>query len=461
MTPTLDLATVQRRPARLEPDADRLPDAEGFSAALEMPVREKEDPAIGVEAEAAPAPLTLTLARRATLAEAALRGATPANADAIGEDDLPAVDEAAGPDDPPAPQAEGAPDSPPVILETADPAPPAVAIVPGKPAPVMSPGPAVATPAPPAQPSPAGPVAAATEETPAGTTAPPPAPVKPASASPAPETRPAAPPAPVQPLVRPAEARPAPSPPQPASVLAGLFGGSTASIVQDTDLGGGDDRQPRERFSRNDGSGRPPRPAPVAERVLPDARPAIQTPAGMAATVAVTTQPASAALATAPALGAAIAADPAWQAYFRELPGQQPAQPLKSLSIRLNPAELGMVTASLVLDGDAARVEIRTETAAAQRRLAADSDAIVRALRSAGIEVASVTIQHQPAAEARQGVAADASGGGFQAAQHEEGGETRRGRTSSGDAAFTSDGEHAFAGTGDGDRGDAGGDRYI
>ncbi|MET2830485.1 flagellar hook-length control protein FliK [Mesorhizobium shangrilense] len=62
------------------------------------------------------------------------------------------------------------------------------------------------------------------------------------------------------------------------------------------------------------------------------------------------------------------------------------------LKIELHPAELGMVTASLRLSGEQLSIELKPQTQEAYRRLASDSEAIVKSLRGLGFEVDKVTI---------------------------------------------------------------------
>lgn len=68
------------------------------------------------------------------------------------------------------------------------------------------------------------------------------------------------------------------------------------------------------------------------------------------------------------------------------------AVPTHILKIELHPAELGMVTASLRLAGEQLSIELKPETHEAYRRLATDSDAIVKSLRGLGFDVDKVTI---------------------------------------------------------------------
>ena len=66
--------------------------------------------------------------------------------------------------------------------------------------------------------------------------------------------------------------------------------------------------------------------------------------------------------------------------------------PTHSLKLQLHPAELGMVTASLRLSGGQLAVELQVDNAEAYHRLAADGDAIVKALQGLGYEIDRVTV---------------------------------------------------------------------
>lgn len=89
---------------------------------------------------------------------------------------------------------------------------------------------------------------------------------------------------------------------------------------------------------------------------------------------------------------AALGADPVWASYFRELPTAAP-QPVKSLRIQLNPAELGAVTAHLKASGEAVTVELEVETTDARDHLSSDADSIVKSLKAVGVDVDKVTVK--------------------------------------------------------------------
>ncbi|MBZ9818615.1 flagellar hook-length control protein FliK [Mesorhizobium sp. CA4] len=86
------------------------------------------------------------------------------------------------------------------------------------------------------------------------------------------------------------------------------------------------------------------------------------------------------------------------------------AVPTHVLKIELHPSELGSVTASLRLSGEQLSIEMKPETHEAYRRLTADSDAIVKSMRSLGFDIDKVTIL-QPSIAAHAAGRADASGG--------------------------------------------------
>lgn len=112
---------------------------------------------------------------------------------------------------------------------------------------------------------------------------------------------------------------------------------------------------------------------------------------------------------------AAIEADPAWRAAAAEMASStivrtpNSTQGVNTLRIQLNPAELGMVTARLTATGSQLSIEIQVESNDARQRLVNDSDAIVKALRSVGLEVDRITIQQS--ATPSTGAGQQAAGG--------------------------------------------------
>ncbi|MDN2567248.1 flagellar hook-length control protein FliK, partial [Aquibium sp. A9E412] len=138
--------------------------------------------------------------------------------------------------------------------------------------------------------------------------------------------------------------------------------------------------------------------------------------------------PAQAALAgaspSAQAVAGAMASDPGWRAALAQ--SGQPAgrtPGVQALHIQLHPAELGSVIARLRLVGDRLSVDIEVETGGAQSRLASDSDAIAKALRSLGFEVDRITVQQGQGTATAQG-----NGTGSAAGRDGTGGQTAAGR---------------------------------
>ncbi|HWK12925.1 MAG TPA: flagellar hook-length control protein FliK [Rhizobiaceae bacterium] len=78
----------------------------------------------------------------------------------------------------------------------------------------------------------------------------------------------------------------------------------------------------------------------------------------------------------------------------------KPAAPvtLQTLKIQLQPAELGLVTARLTVDGERIAVDLQVETAEARHKMSADSDQIVQALRGMGFDIDRVTVQQSHSA---------------------------------------------------------------
>ncbi|NGN44229.1 hypothetical protein G6N74_24470 [Mesorhizobium sp. CGMCC 1.15528] len=100
---------------------------------------------------------------------------------------------------------------------------------------------------------------------------------------------------------------------------------------------------------------------------------------------------------TASALANQLAADTGWREAaapsFRPLAAQPNLSSAHTLKIQLNPAELGVVTASMRFSGEQLTVEIQVENGDAYRRLSADSETIVKSLRAMGLDIDRVTVQ--------------------------------------------------------------------
>ncbi|RFB98188.1 chemotaxis protein CheD [Rhizobium leguminosarum bv. trifolii] len=69
---------------------------------------------------------------------------------------------------------------------------------------------------------------------------------------------------------------------------------------------------------------------------------------------------------------------------------------VNTLKIQMNPLDLGMVTATMRLSGDALNVDLKVETGAAYRQMKEDHGKILEALRSQGYAVDNVTISMAP-----------------------------------------------------------------
>lgn len=116
----------------------------------------------------------------------------------------------------------------------------------------------------------------------------------------------------------------------------------------------------------------------------------------------------------------AIAAAPDWLSVARSVIAQPAitsssrAGPLKSLTIQLHPAELGVVTAKMRLAGEQISIELQVEKPEAYEKLTADRDSIVKAVRALGLEVDKITILQpntQSGVNARTEIGAASSGG--------------------------------------------------
>jgi len=117
---------------------------------------------------------------------------------------------------------------------------------------------------------------------------------------------------------------------------------------------------------------------------------------------------------------------------------------VNTLKIQMNPLDLGLVTATMRLSGDALNVDLKVETGAAYRQMKEDHGKILEALRSQGYAVDNVTISMAPVERADTGNQA-----GSQASQQQslpqqgQGGEARErhNQTARTDGAFNGAGE--------------------
>ncbi|MEM8748818.1 MAG: flagellar hook-length control protein FliK [Pseudomonadota bacterium] len=83
---------------------------------------------------------------------------------------------------------------------------------------------------------------------------------------------------------------------------------------------------------------------------------------------------------------------------------------VKTLRLQLNPAEMGMLNVSLKLIGDQMQVEVRAEKAIAHQSILQDQEALVAALRSAGIRLDTIVVSGPQAAAAPERLPGSDSG---------------------------------------------------
>jgi chemotaxis protein MotD len=99
---------------------------------------------------------------------------------------------------------------------------------------------------------------------------------------------------------------------------------------------------------------------------------------------------------------------------------------VNTLKIQMNPIDLGLVTATMRLSGDALNVDLKVETGAAYRQLKEDHGKILEALRSQGYTIDNVTISMAPVERPDAGNQAGSQGSQQQSlAQQGQGGEAR------------------------------------
>jgi chemotaxis protein MotD len=100
---------------------------------------------------------------------------------------------------------------------------------------------------------------------------------------------------------------------------------------------------------------------------------------------------------------------------------------VNTLKIQMNPLDLGLVTATMRLSGDALSVDLKVESGAAYRQLKEDHGKILEALRSQGYAVDNVTISMAPVERSDAGNQANSQGQSSQQslAQQGQGGEAR------------------------------------
>lgn len=101
---------------------------------------------------------------------------------------------------------------------------------------------------------------------------------------------------------------------------------------------------------------------------------------------------------------------------------------VNTLKIQMNPIDLGPVTATMRLAGDALNVDLKVETGAAYRQLKEDHGKILESLRSQGYAIDNVTISMAPVERADTGNQAGSQGQASQQQslpQQGQGGEAR------------------------------------
>ncbi|QFY59083.1 flagellar hook-length control protein FliK [Rhizobium grahamii] len=123
------------------------------------------------------------------------------------------------------------------------------------------------------------------------------------------------------------------------------------------------------------------------------------------------------------AVTAAISGDSEWAHAMQASSSLSNAAELSStgkvvntLKIQMNPIDLGLVTATLRLQGDALNVDLKVSTGAAYRQLKEDHGKMLEALRAQGYAVDSVTISMAPTPTSDAGQANTQNGGSQQQA---------------------------------------------
>ena len=169
------------------------------------------------------------------------------------------------------------------------------------------------------------------------------------------------------------------------------------------------------------------------------------------------------------AVTAAIAGDKEWAHAMQASSSLSNAAELSStgkvvntLKIQMNPIDLGLVTATLRLQGDTLNVDLKVETAAAYRQLREDHTKMLESLRSQGYAIDGVSVSMAPVANTYTSSQANAQSGSQQGSAQGQGGEARErqnqtGQRSTGgfnvtgesDATSASSGSSGSSGTGD------------
>jgi chemotaxis protein MotD len=169
---------------------------------------------------------------------------------------------------------------------------------------------------------------------------------------------------------------------------------------------------------------------------------------------------------------AAIAGDSEWAHAMQASSSLSNAAELSStgkvvntLKIQMNPIELGLVTATLRLQGDALSVDLKVETAAAFRQLKEDHNKMLESLRSQGYAVDSVTVSMAPTTSSDAGSQSGAQSDSRQSFAQSQGGEARERQNQSGQRSaggFDVTGESDVSSASSGASGSSGnGDVYL
>ncbi|RFZ88933.1 flagellar hook-length control protein FliK [Shinella sp. WSJ-2] len=183
-------------------------------------------------------------------------------------------------------------------------------------------------------------------------------------------------------------------------------------------------------------------------------RDAAQTTAGKVETVTVLDSRRYIGLAPTSNAGAvttAIAQDPNWAASLGSTGGLSHSEAaatgkvVNTLKIQMKPIDLGTVTATLRLHGDALVVSLQVETGEAYRQLSDDQDAIVKALRGHGFAVDQVSVQlssidRSSSAQQGDGQASQQQQQFSSQPQTREGGNGRQGGNGDGTRTFAGEG---------------------
>lgn len=114
-------------------------------------------------------------------------------------------------------------------------------------------------------------------------------------------------------------------------------------------------------------------------------------------------------------------------------PGGSPAAAnVKAMTVQLNPAHLGTVTATLQVSGDRLVIQLQVQTAEAYRQLSTGNDAILDKLKGHGYAVEAITVQHVVAGRADAAQPQQPQHAAFAASQGNAGGLARGGQPMAG-----------------------------